>query len=451
MPRSLTIPVFALFLVGCQPAATQKKDDPKPKPVDTQPTASKPAAKIPTADASGVIAISPGPDAQDQLQGALLKVKPGQTIQLEEGTFALTRGLSLTIDKVTIRGKGAQKSVLSFKGQDTGSEGLLVKASGVVLEDFGVEDSKGDAIKVTDAKGITFRRLSTNWTGKPSAKNGGYGIYPVLSEDVLIEDCYARGASDSGIYVGQSKNIIVRRNKAEENVAGLEIENSTGADVYENELTNNTGGILVFTLPGLEKKDGSAVRVFRNKVYNNNHENFATPGNIVADVPSGTGVMAMAVDQIEIFENQISKNQSANTIVVSFLVTQRPIKDEAYDPYPEGIFVHDNTYEGGGENPNGVLGALLKALVDAPAPDIIFDGIWNEKNLVDGKPAEGKGLYLDNNKNSAGDATFADLHLNNLNPADILLGKGKEGVKRDAAPYQGKLAPLPAISIAGVP
>src|SRR6185436_8691984 len=109
--------------------------------------------------------------------------------------------------------------------------------------------------------------------------------YPVLSEDVLIEDCVAIGASDAGIYVGQSKNIIVRGSRAERNVAGIEIENSVGADVYGNVATQNTGGILVFNLPDLELKNGHGTRVFKNEVFENNHPNFAPQGNIVASVP----------------------------------------------------------------------------------------------------------------------------------------------------------------------
>jgi len=38
------------------------------------------------------------------------------------------------------------------------------------------------------------------------------------------------------------------------NVAGIEIENCTDADVYENISTNNTGGVLVFDLPDFAKE-----------------------------------------------------------------------------------------------------------------------------------------------------------------------------------------------------
>jgi len=51
----------------------------------------------------------------------------------------------------------------------------------------------------------------------------------------------AIAAADAGSYVGQSKNVIVRNNRAESNVAGIEIENTQGADVYDNVAVDNTG------------------------------------------------------------------------------------------------------------------------------------------------------------------------------------------------------------------
>src|SRR3546814_1516361 len=85
-----------------------------------------------------------------------------------------------------------------------------------------------------------MRRVRAEWTGGPSTDNGAYGLYPVQVDNVLIEDSVVKGASDAGIYVGQSTNIIVRNNRAEGNVAGIEIENSTGADVYGNTTTGRS-------------------------------------------------------------------------------------------------------------------------------------------------------------------------------------------------------------------
>jgi parallel beta-helix repeat protein len=97
---------------------------------------------------------------------------------------------------------------------------------------------------------------------------------------VLLENCIAIGASDAGIYVGQSRDIIVTNCEAYHNVAGIEIENCIRADVYDNNAHGNTGGILIFDMPGLTQ-DGSLVRVYNNKIKENNFRNFAPEGNIV--------------------------------------------------------------------------------------------------------------------------------------------------------------------------
>ena len=213
-------------------------------PVEQQATDSKP----------GVHRIEAGSDLQYELQARLIDAVPGDVIELGEGTFQFHAELSVACDNLTIRGKGPEKTILSFRGQQVGSEGLTATGDGFVVEDLAVEDTAGDAIKVLGADGVVFRRVRVEWTNGPSRDNGAYGIYPVECRNVLIEECIAIGASDAGIYVGQSKNVIVRNSRAEYNVAGIEIENTVGADVYECTATNNTGGILVFDLPGLQAR-----------------------------------------------------------------------------------------------------------------------------------------------------------------------------------------------------
>jgi parallel beta-helix repeat protein len=402
--------------------------------------------------AGKVTEIQPGANVQDEVQAALIKAKPGDTIQFAQGTFVFTKSLSLAVEKVTVRGRGMDKTILSFKRQDAGKEGLLVTRGHFLVEDLTVEDTKGDAIKVNDAEHVTFRRVRTQWTGDPKESNGAYGIYPVQCKNVLIEECVAIGASDAGIYVGQSQNIIVRKCRAERNVAGIEIENSIDADVYGNVATNNAGGLLVFDLPGLQVKNGKRVRVYQNQVFGNNHDNFAPKGNLVASVSPGTGVMVMATDQVEVFQNTIKDNQTYNLAIVSFLITGKPIedKDKDYDPIPESIYVHDNAFAGGGTNPKGERGEVLAALLGKPVPDIIYDGITPLKG-AEGKPL----IYLKNN----GQATFANLvwgEMPNLRDAKsekevkekILLHRSK--IQRDIKKYEGELPALPAVKLPGV-
>ena len=155
-----------------------------------------------------VVKIEPGPDAPKQAQTAMIKARPGETIEFGAGKFEFVSTLSLDVDHVTIRGQGPDKTIFSFKnqGQGTGGEGLLVTGKeDVTVEDLAVEDAKGDAIKVNGTKGLFFRNVRAEWTGGPKETNGGYGLYPVLCTDVLIEGCTVMGASDAGIYVGQSR------------------------------------------------------------------------------------------------------------------------------------------------------------------------------------------------------------------------------------------------------
>jgi parallel beta-helix repeat protein len=332
---------------------------------------------------------------QDTFQTQLLDAKPGDVITVPEGTFSLNRSLSLTVDGVTVRGAGMDKSILSFKGQIAGAEGLLVTASDFTIENLAIEDTKGDALKVTEGDNIIIRGVRVEWTDGPKTENGAYGFYPVQTTNVLMEDNVAIGASDAGLYVGQSRNVIVRRNRVEYNVAGIEIENTVDADVYDNVATNNTGGILVFNMPHLQQ-EGKNTRVFNNQVFANNTTNFGHEGTPVASVPAGTGVVVNSNDNVEIFENNIRDNNTGNIIISSLFSTNYTDLNQAqsYDPYPEGIYIYDNTLSGGGSAPDGpALTALKNALFgeDGSFPDVLWDGFYNQEKLVDGEmPVENR-------------------------------------------------------------
>ena len=315
---------------------------------------------------------APGPKAATELQRQLIEAKPGDVITLAAGRYEFTDGLSLDQSKVTIRGAGPDKTILSFKGQTGAGEGLLVTGDDVSLEGFAVEDTRGDGIKSKGADRITYRDLRVEWTRGPAPENGAYGVYPVESQDVLIERVTVRGASDAGIYVGQSRGIIVRDCVAELNVAGIEIENSSNADVHRNVAHRNAGGILVFDLPDLPVKDGSSIRVFDNRVTDNDIPNFAPPGNIVASVPSGTGIMVMAASGVHVFRNQLERNRTAHVLVAAYFL---PVTDPAYDPLSRDIVLRDNIYGPGGADAQGMLQPLAKAL-GGQLPPIVWDGVF---------------------------------------------------------------------------
>jgi parallel beta-helix repeat protein len=312
---------------------------------------------------------------EESLQQQFIEAKAGDVIEIPAGVHKMTRSLSLNVSGVTIRGAGIDASILSFTNQIQGAEGHLVSANDFVIEDLAIEDTVGDAIKINQSRNVVIRNVRTEWTGGPLSTNGAYGIYPVQSQNILIEGAVAIGASDAGIYVGQSEQIIVRNSRAEYNVAGIEIENSTFADVYDNIATNNTGGILVFDLPDIPVQGGRNTRIFNNQIINNNVDNFAPVGNIVAGVPAGTGLMVMANDSIEVFGNEFTNNQTASVLIVSYLLGGRTTDDLNYDPYPEAIFIHDNQYVGGGDAPDSEPLKMLQAATGQAIPNIVWDGM----------------------------------------------------------------------------
>jgi parallel beta-helix repeat protein len=378
-----------------------------------------------------------GPDAQKNALSALIQAKTGDVVEFGPGRFEFDSTLSLDVPGVTIKGAGIDATILDFANQapGTGGEGLMVTADDFTIEDLSVYNTRADAIKVEGTTNATFRRVFINWEGDPRTENGAYGLYPVQVTNVLIEDSKVRGCSDAGIYVGQSQNIIVRRNEAWENVAGIEIENSTGADVHDNKTWNNTGGILVFSLPELPVKAGRNSRIYRNEVWDNNHPNFGLPGAIVSSIPAGSGLIIMATDNTEVFENAFRGNKTSNVSIISFATTGREYDDPDYDPTPEGIAVFNNHFEGGGNEPEGLLADTITQLIEGPMPDIVWDGVVDESKRVDGEiPAEYR-IYVEGNN-----GTFVDLDL-----GAMMAGK-KPNVVTDASKYAGSLpSPLAPI------
>ena len=379
-------------------------------------------------------------DYQKTLMTQLIEAQPGDVIDIPAGTFHFNRGLTLNQNGITLRGQGMDQTILSFKNQIQGAEGLFVSGNDFTIQDLAIEDAKGDALKINEGRNIVIRNVRTEWTNGPDTDNGAYGIYPVQTENTLIEGSVAIGASDAGIYVGQSRNVIVRNSRAEYNVAGIEIENTQGADVYGNLATHNTGGILVFNMPNLPIP-GKGTRVYDNDVSANNTENFAHKGAAVASVPAGSGVVINSNDQVEIFNNRIKDNDTANIIISSAQSTGYYEADNeaaGFDPYPESIFIYGNTFEGGGKSPDHLELKALKVLefgITGALPDILWDGYYDPKKQVGGQTPDALKICVQN-----GEAGLINVDA----PG------GFEAISTDMSPHNCELPKLPAVTLEGV-
>ncbi len=405
------------------------------------------------------------------------------TVILGAGTFVFDNAVTVRgADNITLVGQGIDVTVLDFSTQMAQSNGVDVIGDNFTIEQLTITDAKKDGLRIEDSTDVVIRFVKVTWANGPATENGAYGIYPVRCTNVLLEDSEGYNASDAGLYIGQSINVIVRRNKAMGNVAGLEIENTQFADVYENIVEDNTGGLLVFDLPG-NPVVGRDVKIHDNIIRANNRANFARSGTVVSQIPAGTGTFALASRRVEINNNTYENNNSTDIALLSGLLVNAsttawsipndqivgdimglnlPSDGQSVANFGTGeIWIHDNTHMGGGTLPDGAdenarpIGALLAVVYffngNGPIDTILYDGIGE---MVDPMEAMNN---TNNNRicvENETDGTFATLDLLRLQ-AMIAMNDlpDTSDIYRPAAPFAPfdctgfTAGPIPAITL----
>lgn len=366
---------------GANDAATEAGDDAAADAADAaDAVASFSCAGLPTA----TVTFAPG--EEQALQDAVNTLADCTTVQLAAGTFTLDNAVTIRAKGITLVGAGkgakgeatgtASSTVLAFTGAAANTNGLDVVGDLFTVKDLALWNPKKDAVRIEASHDVKIQRVRTEWATENEPSNGAYGIYPVKSFNVLVEECEAYNASDAGIYVGQTVQSVVRNNIAKQNVAGLEIENCRFSDVYGNTVVDNTAGLVVFDLPG-NPIAGTDIRVHDNTVTGNNRANFAAisaSSSTVSQVPAGTGTFVMASRRVEMFGNTWADNDTVDVAVLSGLAIEQDLSK--WTPGGDNwatsdVYVHDNTFQAGTSGTSVDVGHLdvtlrpLGALVDA--------------------------------------------------------------------------------------
>ncbi|GBF51597.1 hypothetical protein LPTSP4_31350 [Leptospira ryugenii] len=344
-------------------------------------------------------AFTPG-DTQ-KLQTKLNSLEECTTIELSAGKFIFNNSLSISgTNGIVLRGAGKKKTTIQFVNAGN-VNGVDIEAShNFTIRDLQILDSPKNGLEIRLSENILIDSIEVTWSarfGEDKKKNGAYGVYPVNVVNVLLQNTDTSYASDAGLYVGQCINALVRNNRAEHNVMGLEIENTVNADVYDNIVTNNTGGFLAYDL-NKNTIVSRNIRVHRNQIFGNNNPNFASTG-IVKTVPAGVGMVLTSIRDIEIFDNTFGDNNTADIGIMNGLVSETP----NFSEWPmnnwraHNIYLHDNIFQDGSgkavdngqtDEKSRPLGLLVKLVADAlnefqvsqgkaaePVPNIVYDGV----------------------------------------------------------------------------
>jgi parallel beta-helix repeat protein len=317
----------------------------------------------------------------ESIQAAIDKAAPGDVIQIDPGTYVE----SLHIDKENIKLQGnivkAKWPILD--GRHKLNDGIIASGSGFEVSNLEVINYRGNGVTTQAANNVVMRNIIVRDTGI-------YGIYPTLGTNILIEDTITSGIEDAAIYLGMCEHVDVRRNITKESVAGIEVENSKHVLVEYNQVYDNSGGILVFTLPGLPKKTTDDVIIRNNFVFNNNHHNFGAPGSVVGNVPPGTGMIVLAGDQVTFENNIIEGNNLAGIVVVDHSVMPNMTPDPGVDPNPDGVKILRNLYRNNGEKSFGYAVTwarfILGAAMAEGSPEGADSIAWPEKADIYSSP-----------------------------------------------------------------
>ncbi|MEV5200229.1 right-handed parallel beta-helix repeat-containing protein [Streptomyces sp. NPDC053720] len=263
------------------------------------------------------------------VQKAVDAARAGETVLIGPGVYR--ESVRVTKPRVVLRGTDRNKVV--FDGGVRMANGITVTGAGSVVENLTVHGYLANGVLFT---GVTDERLQQRGAGGsaydpldtarfPAVRgfratrvtaynNGLYGIYAFDARDGVIEDSYASGHADSGIYVGQCKpcGTVVRGNTVERNAVGIELTNaSDNLSVLGNLVAGNRVGVTVNSndLEALAPQHGAVIA--GNVVADNNAAD--TPEQADGGFGIGIGIGGGTGNRVQ--RNLVRGNRAAGVVV----------------------------------------------------------------------------------------------------------------------------------------
>jgi len=281
------------------------------------------------------------PSDQPTIQDAVNAAQSGDLVLIDKGVYS--EGVTVENDGITIRGMDRNAVVLDGRGKF--SNGFTVTGNGVTIQNLTLHSYQQNAIIFTGVLPTSSEDdESYEYAGDSAGKvvdgyrvdhvttfnNGLYGIYAFASRNGVIENSYASGHPDSGIYVGQCRpcNAVLQNNVSENNAIGYYGTNASGNVFVVNSIfRKNRLGIAPNSQDAEKLSPQSSTVVAGNIVDDNDNpdapkipegffaagiavgggtENTVTKNKVTNH--SGAGIVLLTLNQYEPQGNVISEN-----------------------------------------------------------------------------------------------------------------------------------------------
>ncbi|HLK11983.1 MAG TPA: hypothetical protein VKW76_11425 [Candidatus Binatia bacterium] len=383
------------------------------------------------------------------IQDAVNAAQQGDWILIDKGVYP--GAVYITTPNLHVRGMDRNDVIVD--GQHQVGNGIEVwKANGVTIENLTVRNfdrpsldgpngneiwwNGGDGSGVIGLSGWTGRYLTTYDDGLL----GGYGLFASNSINGFLDNVYASGFNDSGLYIGACRDCRakVRHALIENNALGYSGTNAGGHLIIEKStFRNNSNGVGPNSLNNDDRpppQDGACdsgsnssatpafvstriqrCTMFRHNLVENNG-NFSTPANsTTASIPWGAGFVLIGTYADLIKDNTIRDNPSAGILGFENPDPFPPTPSTVYFQLSGNKIVH-NTFSNNG-TPN-VTGSTDITLVGG-----LFGTQTSVNNCVSGNtistssPANIQGTWSCKNRTTPNPGGEALLYLLNLQAA----------------------------------
>jgi parallel beta-helix repeat protein len=270
------------------------------------------------------------------ISAAVAAASPGDTLQLEEGTFydsvfvgQLDAQGNALPKPLNIHGEG-DATVIKPPATSTnpcngpGMEGLCIvgqlDSQGTPVLSNPVRDVHISDLRTTgfsDSGVIGFNTLGLQVQDVRSDHNAGYGIARFNSTKTLFADNRVSYNGEAGLYVGDSPNAysVVRDNRADHNGYGIFLRDSTHVVARENVSSGNCVGILAInTGQGATGASGAGQYLIDDNTVTANDQACPSTGG---PPTSGIGIALAGVQGVKVLDNEVTNNKPSGPSVAS--------------------------------------------------------------------------------------------------------------------------------------